>query len=342
MRRSRQGFTLIELLVVIAIIAILIALLVPAVQKVREAAARTQCTNNLKQIGLALHGFHDNYKKLPEGSSGGGSATYTNTWLLRILPFLEQSALGNQWVASNGSGYLGSGTAGSATNRPNFDKAVVQTYICPASPLSATCNPRTDFVTVPERYGTSSYIGIAGANRAGAANCVAGGYGTSCSNGTLIPNKGLKFAEITDGTSNTMIVGEQSDWFIDSAGLYTSIPGVARSTGNKIDFRSSGLYGMQMGCCCAGDPGSNPGAWANADCYNLTTVRYQIGTSTLNSGGGGNFYYGNNTSLLSVHGGAMGLMVDGSVRFLSSGTALDTLQLLSMRDDGVTLPGDAF
>src|SRR5437870_3144137 len=90
-RRSlRSAFTLIELLVVIAIIAILIALLVPAVQKVREAAARTQCSNNLKQIALGVHGFHDTYKRFPNAySAGGGEAT----WSLRVLPYIEQGAI---------------------------------------------------------------------------------------------------------------------------------------------------------------------------------------------------------------------------------------------------------
>src|ERR1700759_4021619 len=104
LRRSR-AFTLIELLVVIAIIAILIALLVPAVQKVREAAAQTQCRNNLKQIGLAFHSHHDNYKVFPSGGlhwdqdrlmNGTGPADYrTQTWgfLYQLLPFLEQEPL---------------------------------------------------------------------------------------------------------------------------------------------------------------------------------------------------------------------------------------------------------
>src|SRR6266436_2113016 len=92
-RTDRSGFTLIELLVVIAIIAILIALLVPAVQKVREASARTQCLNNLKQIGLAVHNYHDTRKSLPPDRL----ATDWVTWAVLILPYLEQDNVYKQW-----------------------------------------------------------------------------------------------------------------------------------------------------------------------------------------------------------------------------------------------------
>src|SRR5207245_3189098 len=94
-RPSRRGFTLIELLVVIAIIAILIALLVPAVQKVRAAAARTQCLNNLKQIAIAVHDYHGSYKEFPAGSmyraNAAGKFDYYETWTISILPFLDQA-----------------------------------------------------------------------------------------------------------------------------------------------------------------------------------------------------------------------------------------------------------
>src|SRR6185312_13535046 len=99
-RMLRGGFTLIELLVVIAIIAILIALLVPAVQKVREAAARTQCVNNLKQIGLATHGYHDANKKMPSNRTPNTYGYDINgsswSWLSRILPYVEQGPLYTQ------------------------------------------------------------------------------------------------------------------------------------------------------------------------------------------------------------------------------------------------------
>src|SRR4051812_35042485 len=135
----RRAFTLIELLVVIAIIAILIALLVPAVQKVREAAARTQCINNMKQVGLALHSFHDNYKKFPGAPGKGvGGSIYHHSWVTAILPFFEQNALYQQIDLKNtGDNYVGTG---GTTPSDEAVKTVISVLRCPASTRAATFN----------------------------------------------------------------------------------------------------------------------------------------------------------------------------------------------------------
>src|ERR1700749_1706914 len=98
LQKYHRGFTLVELLVVIAIIAVLIALLLPAVQQAREAARRSQCKNNLKQIALALHNYHDTYNALPWGGTtgNGGDVEMALTWRYSILPFIDQAPLFNQ------------------------------------------------------------------------------------------------------------------------------------------------------------------------------------------------------------------------------------------------------
>src|SRR5262245_51361792 len=122
----RNGFTLIELLVVIAIIAILIALLVPAVQKVREASARTQCINNLKQLGIGFHSYHDTLKRIPYLRGPGQTVDDTgHTWAVLMLPFIDQVPLYQNWVATNGTirGYSGVTAA--------TQQARVPLYYCP-------------------------------------------------------------------------------------------------------------------------------------------------------------------------------------------------------------------
>jgi prepilin-type N-terminal cleavage/methylation domain-containing protein/prepilin-type processing-associated H-X9-DG protein len=185
-RKSHRGFTLIELLVVIAIIAVLIGLLLPAVQKVREAAARTKCANNLKQIGLALHNYHDARSHLPAGEvtqagpPTGGSANRNWVWSALILPYVEQSSLHNALVPTPGTGQVPA--SNHATQGP-FVRSVPPVYSCPAD-TGPDVNRRLG------DYGKTNYP----ANK----------------NIFFLDTK-FRLTDITDGTSNTLMVGERAN-----------------------------------------------------------------------------------------------------------------------------------
>jgi prepilin-type N-terminal cleavage/methylation domain-containing protein/prepilin-type processing-associated H-X9-DG protein len=231
-RARRDGFTLIELLVVIAIIAILIGLLVPAVQKVREAAARLQCQNNLKQIGLAVHNYHDVYKKFPAGNvykqNVKGKFDYYDTWAISILPFIEQGPLYKLWDPT---------VPNAIANSPNMAllrQSHVPIYECPSDPNSFTPDkpdsgpggetglPRP--VCMP-----GSYRGVAGADWGGQdwgqdQNGPNENWDDATQVTWLMPfhpaARGVfhstrpgvasaeRIASIIDGTSNTLMVGE--------------------------------------------------------------------------------------------------------------------------------------
>jgi prepilin-type N-terminal cleavage/methylation domain-containing protein/prepilin-type processing-associated H-X9-DG protein len=186
----RRAFTLIELLVVIAIIAVLIGLLVPAVQKVREAAARLKCANNLKQIGLGLHNYHDTYGTFPQAldvpsSTPLGRAGRSPGWMYRLLPYMEQ---GNTYQL---------GALSSALHRTQ-----ISMYVCPSDPRGKTLASRNGDAC-------TSYVGVAGDGHAE----VVGGVATSrpgWTNGVFAGEcKGVCLTDIPDGTSTTVVVGER-------------------------------------------------------------------------------------------------------------------------------------
>src|SRR5262245_5233014 len=174
MRRSRTGFTLIELLVVIAIIGILVSLLVPAVQKVRASVARVQCQNNLKQLGLGMHSYHANYKRLPPGTAADdppfGSATNWSTsgnwgssFFVYLLPYIEQDALFNSFkfdgIGGSGWGSNAAPSAAAANSINNYNQAnnkKINVYWCPA----ATVTQKTSLNQQPAGSAVASIAGV--------------------------------------------------------------------------------------------------------------------------------------------------------------------------------------
>ncbi|MBI5759378.1 MAG: DUF1559 domain-containing protein [Planctomycetales bacterium] len=198
-----RGFTLIELLVVIAIIAILIALLLPAVQQARESARRTQCQNHLKQIGLALHNYHDQHLAFPMGSSRNGGAGAWG-WSARLLPQLEQITTYNLCNFEVTDCCIYNRSRQIATPRlPDAGSTALVVLACPSDPQSLTLLPHAS----PNAYPcgdlfAGNYLGVSGDREFGCA-------GTTTGNGMLYSLSSVRFKHVADGTSQTMIVGER-------------------------------------------------------------------------------------------------------------------------------------
>jgi prepilin-type N-terminal cleavage/methylation domain-containing protein len=205
--RRKQGFTLVELLVVIAIIGILIALLLPAVQAAREAARRSQCTNQLKQIGLAVHNYHDTYKSLPPAAAGGWGQTYH----AYILPFVEQQAVHDLCAPWSDSGYA-------ASTRPTdrftiMARTVIPTFKCPSEPQPATWSLNN--VTA---RAVGNYSACVGGDLSETDDAVTTfPIDVRNANGMFLPysftsssrrRPCVRLAEVLDGTSNTLMVSE--------------------------------------------------------------------------------------------------------------------------------------
>ena len=329
MNARRRGFTLIELLVVIAIIAVLIALLLPAVQSAREAARRAQCTNNLKQIALGMHNYHETLGSLPPGIKG----CCQGTWLVYTLPFVEQQAMYNAWnaLASNAPGGIdGPLRYGGAANT-TVTRSHINAYKCPSDPNSMNVTNTTNMITSHNyvaNFGNtntsqgSPYFGVtfAGAPFSDIGSPLGNqNTGTTSVFKTLV--KGTSnFSTITDGLSNTLMVselliGQGGDlrgfsWWSNGA-MFSAWGGPNTSV---LDVQPNGSY-------------CKPAIASNPPC----DPQGQSSTSGLI------------ISARSKHpGGVEAAICDGSVRFFKNSISLPIWRALSSSQGGEIISADAY
>lgn len=307
----RPAFTLIELLVVIAIIAVLIALLLPAVQQAREAARRSQCKNNLKQLGLALHNYHDTHRVFPPGSivdspttgtdwciSGGGT-TLTKTrapWTVMILPYLDEAPLYHAFDLGQGFPTT-SNTPGAATNNTLSEKSLSKLQ-CPSDPNSGAGVPN------------NNYYGVQGGGST--PNCKKStGNRLFYINGILSVNSKNSTAQATDGTSNVFLLGETR---------YHLTP-----TGRPDSIHFSWATGTLLNTYAAP--------------WNTAAAKEQI--NSIKGDGGTVDTLEMATRLFgSMHiGGCHFALADGSVHFVSENIDLNTYRQLGAMNDSAPVGG---
>lgn len=326
-RSIRSGFTLIELLVVIAIIAILIALLLPAVQQAREAARRTQCKNNLKQIGLGLHNFESTYNRFPSagqakrggtGANSGQNVFFSekqnleslreasHSFQVHILPYIEQANVYELYNIDYRYDY--SATEPEAPNNQQASQAPMSAYICPSTPRSSLSDA--------EGYGFTDYSapvtvapGLSGDPNQPRYKCALNGD-TNC-----------RMSRITDGTSNTIAVAEDA---------------------GRADTANGGFMVIKPEVMDDGTP-ANRRSWAWADPDNAFNVDRLVNNNRVPLGGPPTCTWdivncGPNEETFSFHtGGAQVVLCDGSVHFLSESIDAGVFTGLMSPDGGEVL-----
>jgi len=357
---AARGFTLIELLVVIAIIAVLIALLLPAVQAAREAARRAQCTNNLKQIGLAAHNYESGNGSFPMGWNGsplpntypGLAPCQTNNPIghsafVYILPYLDGGSLYNAWNLVRVYNSVSNGT-GTMTK--------VSSYICP-SDGQASPDPTGDFPVVQASYAASEGLQEQLVWNWGnvAPPDPTGQYANSCNqgpgDGVFGPDYAQRIAALTDGTSNTLFFGEMSRFineppgsnfqFNFAAGWWAGPPW----TGNSFWPSDTRITALATAVALPNSPPDTTGALL-ATCITASPNAFPPDLANNSNAPGkpcwpctkwGQFAF------RSLHPGGLNMsMADGSVRFIKSSIGLQTWRALATRAGGEVVSSDQY